>query len=76
MRIELRQLPADAREDAMLRLAAEEAARPFDLARGPLVRATLVHMADDQVCTPRTAEGKAGINQCCRKMKSTAIGAT
>src|SRR2546423_11849870 len=48
VRIDLRQLSSVSREDAMLRLAAEEAARPFDLARGPMVRATLVHMADDQ----------------------------
>ena len=36
------------REAAVQRLAAEEAARPFDLASGPLLRSTLVRLADDE----------------------------
>ncbi|HLL45470.1 MAG TPA: condensation domain-containing protein, partial [Longimicrobiaceae bacterium] len=38
--------PAE-REAAVERRAAEEAGRPFDLAAGPLFRATLLRMADD-----------------------------
>jgi amino acid adenylation domain-containing protein len=41
-------LPAEEREDAMLRLAREQAARPFDLARGPLFRARLVRLAAEE----------------------------
>ncbi|WP_223765871.1 non-ribosomal peptide synthetase/type I polyketide synthase [Corallococcus sp. AS-1-6] len=41
-RVSLESLPADAREAEALRLAHEEARRPFDLERGPLVRATLL----------------------------------
>ncbi|HEY0020544.1 MAG TPA: amino acid adenylation domain-containing protein, partial [Longimicrobium sp.] len=37
----------DARESALARLAAEDAARPFDLAEGPLFRAALVRLAED-----------------------------
>lgn len=40
--MDLRDLPEDEREAEALRGAAEEARRPFDLAQGPLVRATLV----------------------------------
>ncbi|HEX6911177.1 MAG TPA: condensation domain-containing protein, partial [Longimicrobium sp.] len=36
---DLRGVPAEDREGELRRLAAEEAARPFDLAAGPLVRA-------------------------------------
>jgi len=43
--IDLRGLPAAAGEAELRRLAREEAARPFDLARGPLLRATLVRGA-------------------------------
>ena len=35
-----------AREDEALRMATEQARQPFDLERGPLLRATLVRMAD------------------------------
>ncbi len=35
-------------DEALLRRAVEEAARPFDLARGPLFRATLLRMAPDE----------------------------
>jgi amino acid adenylation domain-containing protein len=41
-------LPADRREADVRRRAAEEARRPFDLARGPLARAELLRLADDE----------------------------
>ncbi|HEX2188606.1 MAG TPA: amino acid adenylation domain-containing protein, partial [Longimicrobiaceae bacterium] len=40
-------LPAAEREAAAERFAAEEAMRPFDLARGPLLRCALLRLADD-----------------------------
>ena len=43
--VDLGGLPEAAREAAAARLTAEEARRPFDLARGPLVRARLVRLA-------------------------------
>ena len=43
--IDLASLPEDAREAEAARRAAEEAARPFDLARGPLFRATLLRLS-------------------------------
>ncbi len=46
--VDLRPLPPVAREDEALRIATEEALRPFDLERGPLVRTTLVRLADTQ----------------------------
>ncbi len=45
--IDLGALPAQAREAELLRLAQREALRPFDLARGPLVRAVLFSVAGD-----------------------------
>ncbi len=42
--IDLAGLPEEAREAEALRLAAEEAMRPFDLARGPLLRAALLRL--------------------------------
>ena len=42
--IDLRDAPLDAQPLALERIAREEAARPFDLARGPLLRATLVRL--------------------------------
>ena len=45
--VDLQGLPEAQREPEAERLAAEEALRPFDLARGPLLRATLVRLADD-----------------------------
>ncbi len=45
---DLRALPAEAREGEARRLAEAEARRPFDLARGPLLRATLLRTADDE----------------------------
>jgi amino acid adenylation domain-containing protein len=44
--IDLATLPAAARELEMARIAAEEAARPFDLARGPLMRTALLRLDD------------------------------
>ncbi|HVR96049.1 MAG TPA: amino acid adenylation domain-containing protein, partial [Thermoanaerobaculia bacterium] len=43
--VDLRGLPGAARERELARLAGEEALRPFDLTHGPLLRATLVHLA-------------------------------
>ena len=45
--VDLRSLPADSREPEARRLAAAEAARPFDLSRDPMLRASLLRMADD-----------------------------
>ncbi|MFL6236839.1 MAG: amino acid adenylation domain-containing protein, partial [Thermoanaerobaculia bacterium] len=45
---DLSALPAAAREREMLRLATAEAARPFDLRRGPLFRAALVRLGDEE----------------------------
>ena len=48
--VDLGGLPAAAREPEALRLAGEEALRPFDLARGPLMRSTLLRLdAEDHV---------------------------
>ncbi|HEU0079696.1 MAG TPA: amino acid adenylation domain-containing protein, partial [Longimicrobiaceae bacterium] len=44
--LDLRGLPDGAREAEAGRLAAGEALRPFDLARGPLLRGTLLRLAD------------------------------
>jgi FkbM family methyltransferase len=46
--IDLRAWPEELREEEAMRLAAEEARRPFDLALDPLMRATLVRMKDDE----------------------------
>ncbi|HLL48570.1 MAG TPA: amino acid adenylation domain-containing protein, partial [Longimicrobiaceae bacterium] len=45
--VELAGLPAGARERGMERLVAADAIRPFDLARGPLLRSTLLRLAGD-----------------------------
>jgi amino acid adenylation domain-containing protein len=44
---DLRSLPADEREAAVRRYLAAEARRPFDLARGPLIRAGLLWVDDE-----------------------------
>ena len=44
---DLRHLPPAARDPEARRLAEIEAARPFDLATGPLFRASLLRLADD-----------------------------
>ncbi len=46
--VDLRDLPKAGCEAEAVRLATEEARRPFDLARGPLVRAGLLRLADDE----------------------------
>ncbi len=46
--IDLRGLPAAAREDEAQQLMAEEARRSFDLARGPLLRARLLQLTDTE----------------------------
>ncbi|WP_217441728.1 non-ribosomal peptide synthetase [Myxococcus sp. CA039A] len=46
--VELGILPAEEREEHARRLAAEEAQRPFDLARGPVLRAMLVRLAPEE----------------------------
>jgi amino acid adenylation domain-containing protein len=46
--VDLRDLPPPARETRMLTLATEEAQRPFDLSRGPLMRATLLRLAEQE----------------------------
>ncbi|HEF4732952.1 non-ribosomal peptide synthetase [Burkholderia multivorans] len=46
--VDLRGLPPAARDAQAARLAERDAGTPFDLARGPLVRATLVALADDR----------------------------
>jgi amino acid adenylation domain-containing protein len=45
--IDLRELPPVERETEAMRLATEEARKPFDLAAGPLVRTTLVRLGDN-----------------------------
>jgi len=47
-RIDLDALPAAAREAEARRLTGQEAARPFDLARGPLLRAALVRLDHEE----------------------------
>ncbi|HEY0018395.1 MAG TPA: amino acid adenylation domain-containing protein, partial [Longimicrobium sp.] len=46
-RLDLGGLAPEAREAALARLAEEDAVRPFDLAEGPLFRAALVRLADE-----------------------------
>ena len=46
--IDLRQLPPEQRQACLRRLAAEEGSAPFDLARGPLLRARLVVLGDEE----------------------------
>ncbi|HEU0054269.1 MAG TPA: condensation domain-containing protein, partial [Longimicrobium sp.] len=45
--VESADVPPEAREAEALRLAGEELARPFDLARGPLLRARLLRLGED-----------------------------
>jgi amino acid adenylation domain-containing protein len=45
--VDLSDLPAEVREAEALRLLAEEAGCPFDLGRGPLLRAGLLRLAED-----------------------------
>ncbi|MFS8065776.1 MAG: amino acid adenylation domain-containing protein, partial [Byssovorax sp.] len=50
--VDLRSLPEGEREAEARRLATEELRRPFDLAKGPLIRATLMRLgeADHRLC--------------------------
>ena len=45
---DLRSLPEPEREKEALRLATEDAVRPFDLSQGPMYRPRLVRMRDDE----------------------------
>ena len=45
--VDLQALPVTEREAAVQRLSAEEAQRPFDLARGPLVRVILLRVSGE-----------------------------
>ncbi|WP_409060168.1 non-ribosomal peptide synthetase [Streptomyces sp. SYP-A7185] len=45
---DLRELAADEREKKVTELIADGAARPFDLARGPVLRASLFRLADEE----------------------------
>ncbi len=45
--IDLKELPEQKREIEAKRLACEEAHRPFDLARGPLLRTALLRLSDE-----------------------------
>jgi amino acid adenylation domain-containing protein len=45
--LDLRELPEAEREPAARRLAGEESLRPFDLARGPLLRGTLLRLGEE-----------------------------
>ncbi|MBA2448198.1 MAG: amino acid adenylation domain-containing protein [Chloroflexi bacterium] len=46
--VDLSRLPETERDVAAVRLAQEEARRPFDLARGPLLRATLLRLGAEE----------------------------
>ncbi|HKS08031.1 MAG TPA: amino acid adenylation domain-containing protein [Pyrinomonadaceae bacterium] len=46
--VDLSDFPAELRESEALRLAREEAQRPFDLIRGPLIRAVLLRLRSDE----------------------------
>ena len=46
--VDLRELSEVAREKEVQRLVVEEARRPFDLAKGPLLRASVLQLAEDE----------------------------
>ncbi|HKV09763.1 MAG TPA: amino acid adenylation domain-containing protein [Thermoanaerobaculia bacterium] len=46
-RVDLASLPGEAREAELSRLVAEEARRPFDLARGPVLRAAVLRLGGE-----------------------------
>ena len=50
--VDLRELPEAEREAEAMRLATEEAKRPFNLSRGPLLRASLLQL--DEACPERS----------------------
>ena len=45
--IDLHEVEAEAREARLAQVTAQEISKPFDLARGPLVRARLVRLSDE-----------------------------
>src|SRR5882724_7756360 len=45
--LSLTDLPEDYREEEALRIASEEGKKPFDLTRGPLLRAMLVQLSSE-----------------------------
>jgi len=45
--VDLRGIPGPQRDPEALRLAVEDAQRPFDLTKGPLFRVLLIHLSDD-----------------------------
>ena len=45
--VDLRDLPSEQREDEAMRLAREEARKPFDLATGPLFRVLIIRLDDE-----------------------------
>jgi hypothetical protein len=47
-RVDLRELPPPAREEEAGRLLAREAKRPFDLSLGPMLRATLLRLDEEE----------------------------
>ena len=47
-RFDLRDHPDSVRESEAHRLVREDASRPFDLERGPLIRSTLIRLADEE----------------------------
>ena len=68
--VDLRNLPGSERVPAALQLATEDASRPFDLARLPLLRAHLVRLADEEYrlfvnCHHLIFDGAAGIRSSC-----------
>lgn len=46
--VDLREIPEALREAEVQRLVVEEARRPFDLARGPLLRASVLQLSEDE----------------------------
>jgi amino acid adenylation domain-containing protein len=46
--VDLSDVPLDQREDSILRLSNEAAQRPFDLSTGPMLRASLLRLAEDE----------------------------
>ncbi len=46
--VDLRSLPSTSREAEALRLATQEAGQPFDLSGGPLIRASLLRVAEEE----------------------------
>ena len=56
-RIDLRQMPAEEQELTVQRLAREDAKKPFDLAAGPLFRATLIALGRPDIEGAKYASG-------------------